>query len=135
MSPGSSTESYPAFAHIGLRENPGKRPQSGKHCYGAGYRSRDLWLNVPALYQLSYPETPPDTASIFPVISTQLEWADKTPETHIDCETLTLTLREEQRLRVFENKVLSKIFGAKRDEVTGEWRKLHNATARIVFFT
>ncbi|KAJ4431865.1 hypothetical protein ANN_20471 [Periplaneta americana] len=43
------------------------------------------------------------------------------------CETWTLTLREEQRLRVFENKVLRKIFGAKRNEVTGEWRKLHNA--------
>ncbi|KAJ4431282.1 hypothetical protein ANN_19879 [Periplaneta americana] len=42
------------------------------------------------------------------------------------CETWTLTLREEQRLRAFENKVLRKIFGAKRDEVTGEWRKLHN---------
>ncbi|KAJ4428541.1 hypothetical protein ANN_24585 [Periplaneta americana] len=42
------------------------------------------------------------------------------------CETWTLTLREEQRLRVFENKVLRKIFGAKRDEVTGEWRtELH----------
>ncbi|KAJ4432681.1 hypothetical protein ANN_21304 [Periplaneta americana] len=38
----------------------------------------------------------------------------------------SLTLREEHRLRVFENKVLRKIFGAKRDEVTGEWRKLHN---------
>ncbi|KAJ4444193.1 hypothetical protein ANN_05983 [Periplaneta americana] len=43
------------------------------------------------------------------------------------CESWTLTLREEQGLRVFENKVLRKIFGAKRDEVTGEWRKLHNA--------
>ncbi|KAJ4431471.1 hypothetical protein ANN_20069 [Periplaneta americana] len=43
------------------------------------------------------------------------------------CEAWTLTLREEQRLRVFENKVLRKIFGAKRDAVTGEWRKLHNA--------
>ncbi|KAJ4435252.1 hypothetical protein ANN_23830 [Periplaneta americana] len=43
------------------------------------------------------------------------------------CESWTLTLREEQRLRVFENKVLRKIFRAKRDEVTGEWRKLHNA--------
>ncbi|KAJ4441575.1 hypothetical protein ANN_11431 [Periplaneta americana] len=43
------------------------------------------------------------------------------------CETWTLTLREEHRLRVFENNVLRKIFGAKRDEVTGEWRKLHNA--------
>ncbi|KAJ4440903.1 hypothetical protein ANN_10750 [Periplaneta americana] len=42
------------------------------------------------------------------------------------CETWTLTLREENRLKVFENKVLRKIFGAKRDEVTGEWRKLHN---------
>ncbi|KAJ4450227.1 hypothetical protein ANN_01646 [Periplaneta americana] len=42
------------------------------------------------------------------------------------CETWTLTLREEHRLRVFENKVLRTIFGAKRDEVTGEWRKLHN---------
>ena len=42
------------------------------------------------------------------------------------CETWSLTLREECRLRVFENRVLRKIFGPKRDEVTGEWRKLHN---------
>ena len=41
------------------------------------------------------------------------------------CETWSLTLREEHRLRVFENKVHRKIFGAKRDEITGEWRKLH----------
>jgi hypothetical protein len=41
-------------------------------------------------------------------------------------ESLSLTLREEHRLRVFENRVLRKIFGPKRDEVTGEWRKLHN---------
>ena len=40
------------------------------------------------------------------------------------CETWSLTLREERRLRVFENRVLRKIFGSKRDEVTGEWRKL-----------
>ena len=38
----------------------------------------------------------------------------------------SLTLREERRLRVFENRVLRKIFGPKRDEVTREWRKLHN---------
>jgi len=38
----------------------------------------------------------------------------------------SLTLREERRLRVFENRVLRAIFGPKRDEVTGEWRKLHN---------
>jgi hypothetical protein len=43
------------------------------------------------------------------------------------CETLSLTLREEHRLRVFENRVLRRIFGAKRDDVTGERRKLHNA--------
>jgi hypothetical protein len=42
------------------------------------------------------------------------------------CETWSLTLREEHRLRVFENRVLGRIFGPKRDEVTGEWRKLHN---------
>jgi hypothetical protein len=35
-------------------------------------------------------------------------------------------LREERRLRVFENRMLRRIFGPKRDEVTGEWRKLHN---------
>jgi hypothetical protein len=39
---------------------------------------------------------------------------------------LSLTLREEHRLRVFENRVLRRIFGPKRDEVTGDWRKLHN---------
>ena len=37
-----------------------------------------------------------------------------------------LTLREERRLRVFEKRVLRRLFGPKRDEVTGEWRKLHN---------
>jgi hypothetical protein len=42
------------------------------------------------------------------------------------CETWSLTLREERRLRVFENRLLRRIFGPKRDEVTGEWRKLHN---------
>jgi hypothetical protein len=40
------------------------------------------------------------------------------------CESWSLTLREVRRLRVFENRVLRGIFGAKRDEVTGEWRKL-----------
>ena len=42
------------------------------------------------------------------------------------CETWSLTLREEHRLRVYENRVLRRVFGPKRDEVTGEWRKLHN---------
>jgi hypothetical protein len=42
------------------------------------------------------------------------------------CGTWSLTLREEQRLRVFENRALRRIFGPKRDDVTGEWRKLHS---------
>ena len=42
------------------------------------------------------------------------------------CETWSLTLREERRLSVFENRVLRGIFGAERDVVTGELRKLHN---------
>jgi hypothetical protein len=42
------------------------------------------------------------------------------------CETWSLTLREEHRLRVFENRVLTRIFEPKRDEVMGEWRKLYN---------
>ena len=41
-------------------------------------------------------------------------------------ETLSLTLREGRSLRVFENRVLRRVFGPKRDEETGEWRKLHN---------
>jgi hypothetical protein len=41
-------------------------------------------------------------------------------------ETWSLTLREKRRLKVFENRVLRRVFGPKRDEVTGEWRKLHN---------
>ena len=46
------------------------------------------------------------------------------------CETWSLTLREERRLRVFENRVLKRVFGPKRDEVTGEWRKLYNEELR-----
>jgi hypothetical protein len=43
-----------------------------------------------------------------------------------ECKTWALTRREKLRLRVFENRVLRRISGPKRDEVTGEWRKLHN---------
>jgi hypothetical protein len=42
------------------------------------------------------------------------------------CETWSLTLKEERRLRVFENRVLERVFGSKRDELTGMWRKFHN---------
>jgi hypothetical protein len=40
-------------------------------------------------------------------------------------------LREERRLKVFENRVLRRVFGPKRDKVTGEWRKLHNVEGMI----
>jgi hypothetical protein len=49
------------------------------------------------------------------------------------CETWSLTLREENKLRVFENRVLRRIFGPKRDEVIGEWRKLHNEELQILY--
>jgi hypothetical protein len=50
-----------------------------------------------------------------------------------DCETWYLILREEHRLRVFENRVLRRIFGPKRDEVTGGWRQLHNEELRDLY--
>jgi hypothetical protein len=49
------------------------------------------------------------------------------------CETWSLTLREAHRLWVFENRVMRIIFGPKRDEVTGEWRKLHNEELRNLY--
>jgi hypothetical protein len=52
---------------------------------------------------------------------------------HYSTETWSLSLREEHRLRVFENRVLRKIFGPKRDEVTGEWRRLHNEELHDVY--
>jgi hypothetical protein len=55
------------------------------------------------------------------------------PAVLYECESWSLTLREEQRLRVFENRVLRRILGLKRDEVTGEWRKLHNEKLRDLY--
>jgi hypothetical protein len=49
------------------------------------------------------------------------------------CETWSLTVREEHRLRVFENMMLIRISEPKRDEVTGEWRKLHNEEFRDLY--
>ena len=48
-----------------------------------------------------------------------------------ECETWSLTLTEEIRLTVFENRVLRRISGPERDEVTGEWRRLHNRSFMI----
>jgi hypothetical protein len=58
----------------------------------------------------------------------------------MDMKLGLVTLRTEHRLRVFENRVLRRIFGPKKDEVTGEWRKLHNelcdlySSPSIIFF-
>ena len=49
------------------------------------------------------------------------------------CETWSLTLREERRLRVFESRVLRRVFGPKKDEVTEEWSKLHNEELRDLY--
>ena len=65
-------------------------------------------------------------------------WAVSVQSVLYGCETWSFTFREEHRLRVFENWVLRRIFGPKRDDVTGEWRRLHNEelqVASIFFFT
>jgi hypothetical protein len=49
------------------------------------------------------------------------------------CQTLSLILREGNRLRVFENRILRRIFGPKRDDVMGEWRKLHSEELYILY--
>jgi hypothetical protein len=51
------------------------------------------------------------------------------------CETWSLTLREERWLRVFQNRVLRRIFGSRRDEVPGEWRKLHNKELNGLYYS
>ncbi|KAJ4439112.1 hypothetical protein ANN_15069 [Periplaneta americana] len=103
---------------IGKTGQPREEPQLRSCQSQASLRKRRIqpspnpnWLATPVFSKLC-------TAGVFVVYG---------------CETWTLTLREEQRLRVFENKVLRKIFGAKRDEVTGEWRKLHNAELHALY--
>ncbi|KAJ4426501.1 hypothetical protein ANN_27315 [Periplaneta americana] len=79
-----------------------------------GHAFKQLWLNSKNLKVRIYKTV------ILPVVL-------------YGCETWTLTLREEHTLKVFENKVLRKIFGAKRDEVTGERRKLHNTELHTLY--
>jgi hypothetical protein len=55
------------------------------------------------------------------------------PVVFYGCETWSLTLRGERRLRVFENRVLRRIFVSKRDEVAWEWRKLHNVELKDLY--
>jgi hypothetical protein len=49
------------------------------------------------------------------------------------CETWSLTLREEHRLKVFQNRMLNRIFGPKKEEVVGGWRRLHNEELRNLY--
>jgi hypothetical protein len=51
------------------------------------------------------------------------------------CETWSLTLRDEHRLKVFENRVLRRIFGPKRDEVTARWRKVYTEELHDLYFS
>jgi hypothetical protein len=55
------------------------------------------------------------------------------PDVLYGCETWSLTLREEHKLRMFENRALRRIFGPKRGEVTGQWSKLHNGELRNLY--
>jgi hypothetical protein len=61
-----------------------------------------------------------------PVFSFAVAKQNILPVVLYGCETWSLTLKEDYRPRVFENRMLRRIFGPKRDEVTGGWRKLHN---------
>ena len=63
---------------------------------------------------------------VFPCYKASLYRTIILPVVLYRCEAWSLTLREERKLRVFENMVLRRIFGPMRDEVTGEWRRLHN---------
>jgi len=63
---------------------------------------------------------------LFKNIKTKIHSTIIFPVVLYGCETWSLTLREEHRLRVFENRMLRKIFGPKTDQVTGEWNRLSN---------
>jgi len=64
-------------------------------------------------------------SSIVQILYIALAWI-LLPIVLYGCETWSLTLRQERKLGVFENMVLRRIFGSRNDEVTGEWRRLHN---------
>jgi hypothetical protein len=82
------------------------------------------------LYRESNPELPAQSSSLYPLSYPDYYYL---PVILYGYETWSLTLREEHRLRAFENKVLRRIFVPKRDEVTGGWRKLHNEELRDLY--
>ena len=98
------------------------------------YRSVTYWrTNMTFISEFSFTTEPTAERAVqfdkqWPTKHTlnMVNWTIILPVVLYGCETWLLTLREERRLRVFENKVLRRIFGPRRDEVTGEWRRLHN---------
>jgi len=91
------------------------------HCLGAILAA---WINIYACKSNNYERK--SKSLLYKKIKIKIYRTIILPVVLYRCETWSLTLREEQRLRVFENRVLRRIFGPKRDEVTGGWRKLHN---------
>jgi len=57
------------------------------------------------------------------------------PVVSLGCDTWSVTFREESKVRVFKNRVLRRIFRPERDEVTGEWRKLHNEELNDLYYS
>ena len=70
---------------------------------------------------------------LFKNIKTKIHRTIILPVILYGCEAWSLRSREERKLRVFENMVLRRIFGPRRDEVTGEWRRLHNEELNDLF--
>ncbi|KAJ4431719.1 hypothetical protein ANN_20321 [Periplaneta americana] len=133
MSPGFSTEGYPVFARIWLRENPGKKPQPGNLPLQGFEPGPSGFVARRADRYSTGVDTPSRGDSLCKgaaILQLLLCFACLVL---YGCESWTSTLTEEQRLRVFENMKLRKTFGAKRDEVTGEWRKLHNTELHALY--
>jgi len=83
---------------------------------------RSQTSDLPACSTVPQPTVPPCTPKIYIYIYRTIVL----PIVLYGCETWSLKLGEDCRLRVFENRVLRRIFGPKKDEVTGKWMKLHN---------
>jgi hypothetical protein len=72
-------------------------------------------------------------SSAFKVLKIRIYKTVILPVVLYGCKTWFLTLREEHGLKEFENRVLRRIFGPKRDQIMGEWRKLHNEELRDLY--